>query len=167
MATEQETNVPSLPPYPQLIFEAIDALKQKEGSNKSSILNYIESTYGNLPSGGTNLLTENLKNLKESGELVLLRNNYMRPDPNSPLKRGRGRPSKPKDPATLEKDPAAQSGSEVKRGRGRPKKDPNAPPSAKKVKVPAASTPSSKTGSGRPRGRPRKVQPELTSVEVN
>ncbi|KAI3502710.1 hypothetical protein L1887_30950 [Cichorium endivia] len=66
---KQETNVPSLPPYPQMIFEAIDALKQKEGSNKSSILNYIESTYGNLPSGGTDLLTENLKNLKDSSSI--------------------------------------------------------------------------------------------------
>ncbi|CAI9276219.1 unnamed protein product [Lactuca saligna] len=159
MATEEDTNLPSLPPYPQMIFEAIDALKQKEGSNKSSILNHIESTYGNLPSGGTALLTDNLKNLRDSGELVLLRNNYMRPDPNSPLKRGRGRPSKPKDPAALEKNPTAESGSEVKRGRGRPKKDPNAPLAAKKVKI--------STGSGRPRGRPRKVQPELTGVEVN
>ncbi|KAK2999445.1 hypothetical protein RJ639_023642 [Escallonia herrerae] len=34
-----------------MIFAAIDALKEKEGSNKSSIYQYIESTYGDLPAG--------------------------------------------------------------------------------------------------------------------
>ncbi|KVH92096.1 HMG-Y-related protein A-like [Cynara cardunculus var. scolymus] len=155
----------SLPPYPQMILEAIDGLKQKEGSNKSSISNFIESTYGDLPDGHINELTDHLNKLKDSGDLVFVKNNYMRPDPNAPLKRGRGRPAKAKDPSggVETQDPVVQgeSGVEMKRGRGRPRKDPNAAPAAKKVKVVAAS------GGGRPRGRPRKVQAELAGVVAN
>ncbi|PWA90681.1 winged helix-turn-helix DNA-binding domain, AT hook-like protein [Artemisia annua] len=145
-----------------MILAAIDALKHKEGANKSLISNYIESTYGVLPGGHSNLLAENLNKLKESGELVFYKNNYARPDPNAPIKRGRGRPPKDKDvSAGLETQEEAEPGSEVKRGRGRPKKDPNAPPAPKKVKVPTVGA------TGRPRGRPRKVQPEMAGVEAN
>lgn len=144
-----------------MIFAAIDSLKGKEGSSESSISDYIESTCDNLPDEHTNILTDNLNKLVENGELVVLNDNFMRPEPTEVPKRGRGRPPKSKDSAVSEAEP----GSEVKRGRGRPKKDPNAPPSAKKVKVGSVSPPSSKTG--RPRGRPRKVQPELASVEAN
>ncbi|XP_071711384.1 HMG-Y-related protein A-like [Rutidosis leptorrhynchoides] len=165
MGTEQVSKPTSLPPYPQMIFAAIDGLKQKEGLNKSSISNFMESTYGVLPAGHIALLTQHLNNLKESGELVFVKNNYMRPDPNTPLlKRGRGRPPKAKDPNAVEtlKEVLVQgeSGSEVKRGRGRPKKDPNTPSEPKKVKV------SGQSGSGRGRGRPRKVQPEFGGVEA-
>lgn len=148
-----------------MIFAAIDALKEKEGSSESSISNYIESTCEYLPDEHTNILTDMLNKLVDSGELVVLNNNYMRPDPTAPLKRGRGRPPKPKDPAVLESQSPAQTGSEIKRGRGRPKKDPNAPPAPKKVKVAAVPAAPSKTG--RPRGRPRKVQPEFAGVEAN
>lgn len=90
----------------------------------------------------------------------------MRPDPNAPLKRGRGRPSKTKDSSCVIETqvPVVQGecGLEMKRGRGRPRKDPNAPPAAKKVKAAAATT-----GGGRSRGRPRKVQPELAGVVAN
>ncbi|CAK9175613.1 unnamed protein product [Ilex paraguariensis] len=135
MATEEITKPPSLPPYPEMIFAALDELKHKEGSNKSAISKYIEATYGDLPAGHTNLLTQHLNILKESGQLVLVKSNYMKPDPNAP----------------------------PRRGRGRPRKDPNAPPAPKKVKPAgssgsAATTAVSKTG--RPRGRPRKVQPQ-------
>lgn len=180
MAGEELNRPPSLPPYTEMIFAAIDALKGKEGSNESSISTYIQSTCGYLPDEHNNILTENLNKLIDNGELVVVNNNYMRPDLNTPAKRGRGRPPKAKDPNHVDTpvptpkpnpDPvsapatAPQTGSEVKRGRGRPKKDPNAPPSAKKVKV--ATSPAPPSSTGRPRGRPRKVQPELTGVEAN
>ncbi|GKA37336.1 HMG-Y-related protein A-like protein [Tanacetum coccineum] len=165
MAIDQVSKPSSLPPYPQMILAAIDALKQKEGANKSLISNYIESTYGVLPGGHSNLLAENLNKLKESGELVFYKNNYTRPDPNAPIKRGRGRPPKAKDvSASLETQETVvegEAGSEAKRGRGRPKKDPNAPPAPKKVKIPSVEA------TGGPRGRPRKVQPEMAGVEAN
>ncbi|GKB59325.1 HMG-Y-related protein A-like protein [Tanacetum coccineum] len=179
MAEEQVNRSSSLPPYTEMIFSAIDALKEKEGSSESSISTYIQSTCGYLPEDHTNILTDNLNKLVESGELVLSNNNYTRPEASASVKRGRGRPAKPKDSSVTVPEPraqpetptqaaaaaVAQSGSEVKRGRGRPKKDPNAPPSAKKVKVAAA--PAAPSKSGKPRGRPRKVQPELTGVEAN
>ncbi|KAK2997771.1 hypothetical protein RJ639_026032 [Escallonia herrerae] len=159
MATEEVSKPPSLPPYPEMIFAAIDALKEKEGSNKSSISQYIESTYGDLPAGHANLLSDNLNKMKEAGELAMVKNNYLRPDPSAPPKRGRGRPPKAKDTSSPEAAaPAASAG--PTRGRGRPRKDPNAPPAAKKAKPAAASK------TGRPRGRPRKVKPQLAQNAV-
>lgn len=164
----------------QMIMGAIDALKEKEGSNKSAITRHIESTYGDLPAGHMNSLNEHLNKLKEDGELVLVKNNYMRPDPNAPPKRGRGRPPKAKDPNAPEVPVAATAAAAAaadgpsSRGRGRPRKDPNAPPSVKKAKTEKPKeddkeedpTPSK---SGRARGRPRKVQPALAQngVEAN
>ncbi|KAM0038888.1 putative chromatin remodeling & transcriptional activation HMG family [Helianthus debilis subsp. tardiflorus] len=169
MAGEELNRPPSLPPYAEMIFSAIDALKEKDGSSTSSISNYIESTCGSLPEEHTNILADQLNKLVENGELVVSNNNYMRPDSATPAKRGRGRPPKAKDPSAAETETPATvtspAGSEVKRGRGRPKKDPNAPPSAKKAKAATVPTPPSKTG--RPRGRPRKVQPEPAGVEAN
>lgn len=146
-----------------MIFAAIDTLNEKDGSNKSSISRYIESTYGDLPAGHINLLTDHLNKLKENGELIIVKNNYMRPDPNAPPKRGRGRPPKAKDPSA----PVPVEGQP--RPRGRPRRDPNAPPAPKKAKPvekPSEPTPSK---TGRPRGRPRKVQPQLAQngVEAN
>ncbi|BAU01753.1 hypothetical protein VIGAN_11105300 [Vigna angularis var. angularis] len=59
--------------------------------------------------------------MKESGELVFNKNNYMKTDQSAPPKRGRGRPPKPKAPVP--------PGTVVSpsRPRGRPPKDPNAP----------------------------------------
>ncbi|PWA51847.1 winged helix-turn-helix DNA-binding domain, AT hook-like protein [Artemisia annua] len=168
MAEEHANRSSSLPPYSEMILSAIDALKEKEGCSESAISTYIQSTCGYLPEDHTNILTDNLNKLVESGELVLSNNNYTRPEASASVKRGRGRPPKAKDPnaeTPTQAAAVAQSGSEVKRGRGRPKKDPNAPPSAKKVKVAAA--PAAPSSTGKPRGRPRKVQPELTGVEAN
>ncbi|KAK3023448.1 hypothetical protein RJ639_042660 [Escallonia herrerae] len=145
----------------QMIFAAIDALKVKEGSNKSSISQYIESTYGDLPAGHANLLSDNLNKMKEAGELAMVKNNYLRPDPSAQLKRGRGRPPKAKDPSSSEAAaPVTPAG--PTRGRGRSRKDLNAPPAAKKAK-PAAAEP---WKTGRPIGRPRKVKPQLAQNAV-
>ncbi|KAJ6684243.1 HMG-Y-RELATED PROTEIN A [Salix viminalis] len=145
MAAEEINKPPSLPPYPEMILSAIEALNEGNGSNKTSISKYIESNYGDLPAGHIALLSHHLNRMKDTGEIVFWKNNYSKPDPNAPPRRGRGRPPKPKDllsPASSEMAPA--------RPRGRPPKDPNAPP--KPVKPKAATA-----GSGRPRGRPRKM----------
>ncbi|KAL1327353.1 hypothetical protein AAHE18_13G295900 [Arachis hypogaea] len=166
MATEEDTK---LPPYPEMIMKAIEATGDSNGANKSAISNYIESTYGELPAGHTELLSHHLNNMKESG------NNYMKPDSNAPPKRGRGRPPKPKaplPPGTVLSSP---------RPRGRPPKDPNAPPTAKvssgrprgrPKKVPRTTDESLSSVSpyasstGRPRGRPPKMKPHMAEVSV-
>ncbi|XP_031252882.1 HMG-Y-related protein A-like isoform X1 [Pistacia vera] len=143
MAAEEVNKPPTLPPYPQMILSAIEALNETNGSNKTSISKYIESKYGQLPPGHTTLLAHHLNRMKETGELVFWKNNYMKRDPNAPPRRGRGRPPKPKNPLAQAKVLAPA------RPRGRPPKDPNAPPKPVKPKV--------ATGSGKPRGRPRKM----------
>nr|DAD32129.1 TPA_asm: hypothetical protein HUJ06_010980 [Nelumbo nucifera] len=122
-----------------MILAAIAALNEKNGSNKSAISKYIESQYGDIPAGHSQLLSHHLNRMKESGELIMVKNNYIKPNPDGPPRRGRGRPPKPKiplPPGTVLLPP---------RPRGRPPKpkDPSAPV------VP-------KVSSGRPRGRPPK-----------
>ncbi|XP_022775683.1 HMG-Y-related protein B-like [Durio zibethinus] len=147
MATEETNNTQglpqqsSLPDYPQMILEAIEALNEKAGSNKSAIAKHIESTHSDLPAAQSTLLSHHLNKMKQSGQIVMLKNNYSKPDPNAPPKRGRGRPPKPKvplPPGTVVSPP---------RPRGRPPKpkDPFAPPK-----------PKTSIGTGRPRGRPPK-----------
>lgn len=143
MAAEEINMFPPLPPYPQMILSAIEALNENNGSNKTSISKYIESKYGHLPAGHTTLLSHHLNRMKEIGELVFWKNNYMKHDPNAPPRRGRGRPPKPKVPIP------GGSDSSPARPRGRPPKDPNASPKPVQPKV--------ATGSGKPRGRPRKM----------
>uniref|UniRef100_A0A2P2KN82 H15 domain-containing protein n=1 Tax=Rhizophora mucronata TaxID=61149 RepID=A0A2P2KN82_RHIMU len=144
MAAEEVNKPPSLPPYHEMILQAIAALNEKNGSNKTSISKYIESKYGDLPAGHSTILSHNLNRMKDTGELVFWKNNYMKADPNAPPRRGRGRPPKAKDPLP----PGAVLARA--RPRGRPPKDPSAPPKPVKPKV-------ASTGSGRPRGRPRKM----------
>ncbi|XVF85405.1 hypothetical protein PTKIN_Ptkin17bG0115500 [Pterospermum kingtungense] len=131
---------PSLPDYTQMILSAIEALNEKDGSNKSAISKYIESTHPDLPAAHSTLLSHHLNKMKQTGQIVMLKNNYLKPDPNAPPKRGRGRPPKPKDPLS----PGTVVG--PPRPRGRPPKDPLAPP-----------RPKISAGTGRPRGRPPKM----------
>ncbi|XP_047319203.1 HMG-Y-related protein A-like [Impatiens glandulifera] len=164
MSSDEIASPPStLPPYPEMIFEAIDSLKEKEGSNKTSISKYIESTYASdLPPAHSHatLLLHHLTKMKDGGDLVFAKNNYARFDPTSPPKRGRGRPPKSKDQSS-----ASASESAIKpastRPRGRPKKNPDAPPPAKKAAVAPEVT---KTG--RPRGRPSKSKPQQAQAGV-
>ncbi|CAN4096738.1 unnamed protein product [Withania somnifera] len=142
-----------------MIYEALDALNQEGGSNKSSITKYIESKYGDLGQDLTKMVPLHLDNMKQNGDLIFLKNNYIKPGPDVPPKRGRGRPPKPKaplPPGTVESAPP--------KPRGRPRKDPNAPPTSKKPKpAPVAGSPNSTdlgATTGRPRGRPRKVRPQ-------
>ncbi|XP_044478272.1 HMG-Y-related protein B-like [Mangifera indica] len=139
--------------YPEMIIAAIEALNEETGSSKAAISKEMESTNLDLPAAHSTLLSHNLNRMTESGVLVMVKNNYMKPDPNAPPKRGRGRPPKPKAPlptGTVISPP---------RPRGRPPKprDPFAPP--KKM---------SSTGSGRPRGRPpKKVKTTPATAPAN
>lgn len=129
----------------QLILAAIEAVNDKNGVNKSTISKHIEASYGNLPAAHSTLLSHHLNRMKASGQLVMLKNNYLKPDPNAPPRRGRGRPPKPKDPL------ATETVVSPPRPRGRPPKsrDPLAP-----VSSPSKTKPPS---SGRKRGRPPKM----------
>ncbi|GKC15649.1 HMG-Y-related protein B-like protein [Tanacetum coccineum] len=99
MAAEQPpaSSIPVLPPYPELILAAIEAIGSKNGATKTKISRQILSTYDILPAAHTTLLSHHLNKMKASGQLVFVTNNYAIPDPNSSPKRGRGRPAKPKE----------------------------------------------------------------------
>ncbi|KAL6001471.1 hypothetical protein ACLOJK_007209 [Asimina triloba] len=169
MATEEVSKPPSLNQYPEMIMAAITALDDKNGSNKSAIMKYIESSYNNLPTGYSALVAHHLAKMKESGELVLIKNNYMRPS-DAPPRRGRGRPPKPKMPV------AAGTVVAPPRPRGRPPKPKDASAlEAQKASVASAPAPPVTSprrgrppkkaprpvsaGPPRPRGRPRKEKP--------
>ncbi|CAN6859115.1 unnamed protein product [Brassica oleracea] len=179
MATEQHPI--SLPPYPQMIMAAIEASNNNaNGCNKTAIAKHIETTQSILPPSHSTLLNYHLNQMKQSGQIVMVKNNYMKPDPHAPPKRGRGRPPKPKPkprpqgdsshvaipapsvspPRTRGRPPKVNdSSSEVSpsvsgRPRGRPPK--KAKTESEKVKE-ATSQPSN--GERRGRGRPPKVKP--------
>ncbi|XP_020549681.1 LOW QUALITY PROTEIN: HMG-Y-related protein B-like [Sesamum indicum] len=138
----------TLPQYPEMILAAIEALNEENGSNKSSISKHIEATYGNLPPAHSTLLTHHLNKMKSAGQLLFIKNNYLKPDPNAPPRRGRGRPPKPKSPLP----PGTVSPPPRPRGRPPKSRDPTAPPPPPKPKA------TSTTGnvSGKKRGRPPK-----------
>ncbi|KAK3027667.1 hypothetical protein RJ639_041904 [Escallonia herrerae] len=155
MASEDPTNpqpqvFPSLPQYPEMIYGAIEAVDEKNGASKTAIAKHIEATYGNLPAAHSTLLSHHLNKMKQGGQLVFYKNNYARPDPNAPPRRGRGRPPKPKDPA-----PPGAAVVSPPRPRGRPPKarDPLAAAAA-----PVSPAKEAKASvSGRKRGRPPKA----------
>ncbi|RCV31157.1 hypothetical protein SETIT_6G154500v2 [Setaria italica] len=191
MATEEAAKPSPLPPYPEMILAAIEGLGDKNGSNKSAISRYIEGKYGELPPAHASLLTAHLARMKESGELIFLKNNYFRADaPDAPPKRGRGRPPKVRDPNAPPPPPKAPStGSPRPRGRPPKPKDPldaavaqatagmpkarGRPPKKAKIDAtaaaapsPAAAAPAGGDGSApvkRGRGRPPKVRPAVPS----
>ncbi|XP_065040521.1 HMG-Y-related protein A-like [Musa acuminata AAA Group] len=177
MATDEEASKT----YPEMIMEAIEALNEKNGSNKSAISKYIETKYGELPPSHSSLLTAHLARMRENGELLFIKNNYFRPGADVPPKRGRGRPPKPKPElptgAVLPqprprgrppkpKDPLAAAVAKATAGlprrRGRPPKA--ARSGASGTAAPAAAA----AGSGvkRGRGRPPKVKPALVTDVV-
>ncbi|KAH0678242.1 hypothetical protein KY284_019327 [Solanum tuberosum] len=157
MATEEASS--TLPSYPDMIMEAIDALNEEEGSNKSAIWRQIEGTHGTLPPAHGTLLAHHLNQMKQAGQLVMLKNNYMKPNPDAPPRRGRGRPPKPKASVPVPDG--------YPRPRGRPPKErvPYAPITVPMKKT--TTTESSSGGSGKKRGRPRKYpMTEETLVAV-
>ncbi|KAL6596093.1 hypothetical protein ACP70R_000762 [Stipagrostis hirtigluma subsp. patula] len=182
MAAEDAPKSSPLPPYPEMILAAIEALNDKNGSNKSAISKYIEGKYGELPPAHASLLTAHLARMKESGELIFLKNNYFRADaPDAPPKRGRGRPPKPRDPNApppppksasprprgrppKAKDPisdaVAQATAGMPKARGRPPKKAKTAPAPAPAPAPAGD---GSTPVKRGRGRPPKVRPAVPS----
>ncbi|PKU68670.1 HMG-Y-related protein A [Dendrobium catenatum] len=173
MATaEEENKAASHPAYYEMILGAITELGEKDGSSKLAISKQIEATYGDrLPEDHSAVLSESLAKLKESGKLLFVNNNYLKPDTDAQPRRGRGRPPKPKPdvpegpelqstkqrslPAKENKPVSASSGKK----RGRPPKGSNTNgDSAPEI---AGITP---TGPKRGRGRPPKVS---SSTEVS
>ncbi|XP_002266360.2 HMG-Y-related protein B [Vitis vinifera] len=155
---------------------AIEALNDKSGSSKSFISKHIESAHGDLPAAHSTLLMHHLNRRKQNGDPVMVRNHCMKPDPNAPPRKGRGRPPepefplppgtvlapprprchplKPRDPFALVSPPKkASSGSGKPRGR---------PP--EKPKVGTSSAPAPATGASRPRGWPPKAKPAVVPV---
>lgn len=111
-ATATATATATHPPYAEMIYRAIEALKEKDGSSKRAIGKYIEQAYRGLlppePAHST-LLAQHLKHLKSTGLLVMVKKSYklpstLPPPPSLPAAgsddptphRGRGRPPKPK-----------------------------------------------------------------------
>ncbi|KAM1323161.1 hypothetical protein ACFX13_016180 [Malus domestica] len=108
---------PNHPPYAEMIYGAITALKEKDGSSKRAIAKYIERVYSGLPATHSALLTHHLKRLKNNGHLLMVKKSYKLPGsegsvpppptsaadaagtaaiPSPGLARGRGRPPKNK-----------------------------------------------------------------------
>ncbi|KAG6625377.1 histone H1-like [Carya illinoinensis] len=140
----------SHPPYAEMIYAAIAALNERNGSSKRAIAKYIEQAYSGLPPSHSALLTHNLKRLKNTGHLVMVKKSYKLP-------RSDASPSAPPAPS-LSGDPKGQG-----RGRGRPPKPKIAPgpiiePNAQPVLValglvddPNVQPVEAKRGPGRPR----------------
>ncbi|WCJ33580.1 HMG-Y-related protein A [Euphorbia peplus] len=163
---EQQEEHTILPHYPEMIMAAIEALDEKEGSNKSAISTQIETTYPDLPPSHVTLLAHHLNKMKQNGQLVLVKNNYMKPDPNAPAKRGRGRPPKPK--SDLPDLAGSGAGASSPRPRGRPPKMAKTEAGPVPVHVPVAtdadSSVTEQKGVKRGRGRPPKVKPAVAPV---
>ncbi|XP_076943909.1 uncharacterized protein LOC143614318 [Bidens hawaiensis] len=153
---------PILPQYPELILAAIDAIGGEKGVNKSRISKQIEASHGNLPVAHKTLLSHHLNKMRASGQLLVFQNNYFKFDPNSPPRRGRGRPRKPKEPGVFSPKPRGRprksldgailvkSGPSLSgRKRGRPRKSLDG--------TVVSLTPKTSTGEKRGRGRPPKV----------
>ncbi|KAH0976026.1 hypothetical protein GBA52_017925 [Prunus armeniaca] len=103
------------PPYAEMIYAAIAALKEKDGSSKRAIAKYIERAYSGLPTTHSALLTHHLKRLKSNGLLVMVKKSYKLPrsDASLPL---------PNASAAAATATTALPSAGPSRGRGRPPK---------------------------------------------
>ncbi|XP_020215915.1 histone H1 [Cajanus cajan] len=128
---------PTHPPYDEMIYTAIGALKEKDGSSKRAIGKYIEQVYKDLPPTHSALLTHHLNRLKSSNLLVMVKKSYKLPGsasashpipvplPASPAlqpQRSRGRPPKPKPNDPVWAALGLADAQAAKRRPGRPKK---------------------------------------------
>ncbi|KHN10548.1 Histone H1.2 [Glycine soja] len=119
---------PKHPPYDEMIYTAIGALKERDGSSKRAIGKYIEQVYKDLPPTHPALLTHHLNRLKSSALLVLVKKSYKLPGshhlPALQPQKTRGRPPKPKPvvrPGRPQKLAVGRSKNPVRRPVGRPK----------------------------------------------
>ncbi|XP_050378638.1 uncharacterized protein LOC126795952 [Argentina anserina] len=103
------------PPYAEMIYGAIAALKERDGSSRRAIAKYIEHLYPSLPPTHDFLLTQHLKRLKNSGHLEMVKKSYKIPGP--------PRSDAPPPPLPIDSAPPPSAASPDKpRGRGRPPK---------------------------------------------
>ncbi|KAG0456146.1 hypothetical protein HPP92_023934 [Vanilla planifolia] len=121
----------SHPPYSEMILAAISELGAKAGSSKAKISRQISAKYEfSLKQNHYEELSAALDRMQANGQLIFSKNNYMKPDPNQPPRRGRGRPPKAKVSGTegagsslaVTKFCSEMPQTMVKRGRGRPPK---------------------------------------------
>ncbi|OAY40560.1 histone H1 isoform X2 [Manihot esculenta] len=112
------------PPYADMIFAAITALKERDGSSKRAISKYIEKAYAGLPPTHPALLTHHLKRLKSSGLLEMVKKSYKLPrsDASNDINNTDLTQSQSESQPHPVAGSAASSLSGPKRGRGRPPK---------------------------------------------
>ncbi|WVZ24390.1 hypothetical protein V8G54_002934 [Vigna mungo] len=139
VSTDEVNSIPNHPPYDEMIYTAIGALKEKNGSSKRAIGKYIQQVYKNLPTTHSALLTHHLNRLRSVNLLVMVKKSYKLPgsdntppSPPSQVQKTRGRPPKLKPQPTadpvwaslgLSDDPTpASTPQSEKRGPGRPRK---------------------------------------------
>ncbi|BBH04175.1 winged-helix DNA-binding transcription factor family protein [Prunus dulcis] len=103
------------PPYTEMIYAAIAALKEKDGSSKRAIAKYIERAYSGLPTTHSALLTHHLKRLKSNGLLVMVKKSYKLPRSDASL-------PPPNASAAAAAATTALPSAGPSRGRGRPPK---------------------------------------------
>ncbi|KMT00147.1 hypothetical protein BVRB_1g019670 [Beta vulgaris subsp. vulgaris] len=170
-ANPTPSHPPSHPTYTEMITAAIlwDSSQGKAGgSSKRAIAKYIERVYTNLPPDHSELLTINLKRLKKSGQLVMIRNSYQlpvvaaatssQPPPVAPV------PVRSIPPSSSSLQPSVDFVNPTPKKRpGRPAKP---KPLAQPITTTAASSPAV-VGNGpgkRPRGRPARQQQQQPVV---
>ncbi|KAL9252437.1 HMG-Y-related protein [Drosera capensis] len=140
--TETETataSAPSHPPYPEMIFGAVAALKEEGGSSKQAISRYIEQAYHDLlPPAHPALLTHHLQQLRNSGHLIIVKKSYMLPHASAAAQLDVTAINS-NNIESIESTLVVSGGETVVRKRGRPPKV-------------------AENGSGKRRGRPPKVK---------
>ncbi|KAK4844709.1 hypothetical protein QYF36_023501 [Acer negundo] len=144
------------PPYAEMIYAAITALKEKDGSSKIAIGKHIEQTYSNLPANHSTLLTQHLQRLKNTGLLLMVKKSYKLPRSDAPVPETNNNNSSNQDNAVNISSSA--HGPKTSRGRGRPPKNVNAVKAdAVSVPVRLVDQPPHLTPAKRGRGRPKKI----------
>lgn len=144
-----------------MIYAAISALKERDGSSKRAIAKYIEKAYPNLPPTHSALLTHHLKRLKNAGHLVMVKKSYKLPPRSDPVTNilpsndvvYNNNNNNNYNPSAAGSAAAVSPG----RGRGRPRKTNSGAPSGL-VAVTAAGIDTPKRGRGRPKKTDGPVQ---------
>ncbi|CAL0312375.1 unnamed protein product [Lupinus luteus] len=148
------------PSYAEMIYTAIGALKEKNGSSKRAISKYMEQVYKDqLPPNHDALLTKNLKSLKKNGHLILVKKSYHLPVGSIQT---HSAPEQAQQVAQSAQNANTSGGgvTEVKkRGRGRPPRASGLKAEVKPADArggAVALVPSGSAVKPKPRGRPRK-----------
>ncbi|XP_021748798.1 uncharacterized protein LOC110714568 [Chenopodium quinoa] len=161
--TQPQLPPPTHPSYAEMITAAImwDSSQGKAGgSSKRAIAKYIDRVYTNLPPTHSALLSHNLKRLKTSGQLVMIKNSYQLPVVAAAAAAAAAVPLRSAPPSQL--NPQSQDSMTPKKRPGRP---PKAKPLGQPSPGPVGPSPAPAAGVGngpstgkRPRGRPPRQQ---------